>query len=133
MDNHGDDPRTRAVFVESFGVTDHSIWNVYHEYKTTGRIDAKPNKGRPSKLNYKEKLGVCNMALSKHKYTLSQLMVKVKEKYGKWISAPALSKLLKKRHLKARVAVRRPKLSEKNRKARSVWAREHLKHGMMYY
>lgn len=108
------------------GRTHSSVQYVVQTFNATGSIVSKPRCGRTSKLTVREKRTVLQSVKKNPRITAFQISESIKNSFGKDVYEDTIRKILKRDGYRARVARRKPYISEVNRKKRMDFAKEYI-------
>jgi transposase len=98
-----------------------TISGFYCEFKKTGRIERKPGSGRKRKTTERENTDILIAAKRQRKITTSEIKIQLKLS----ISERTIRNRLNENGFYSYFTVKKPFISEKNRKARLKFARDH--------
>ena len=100
-----------------------TCWDIVRRYNSRGHVKNRKSPGRPKNLDSKEEKRLINLSQNDPKKNSTQLLWQLNPK--KSCSASLIRRILISYHLRARIALKKPYLTAKNRLARKVWAKEH--------
>ena len=95
-------------------------------WKETGKFEERPGRGRKMKSNIRQDRALVRISLSNRRLTSSDLCQEWRQSTGVEVSTSTIRKRLLRSGLRGCKAKKKPKVSEKQRKARIAWAKEHL-------
>ena len=95
-------------------------------WKETGKFEERPGRGRKMKSTIQLDRALVRLSLSNRRLTSYDLCQEWRQSTGVGVSISAIRKRLLRSGLRRCKAKKKPKVSEKQRKARITWAKEHL-------
>ena len=113
---------TRQKISGTLGVPLSTVGHIIRDYCNRGTFERKKGSGRPQKMGERSKRHLLRIAEKNPEATLAELQAQMPVKCSTWL----ISKHLHESKLHKRVAVVKPFLTEKQRKARYQFAKEHL-------
>lgn len=108
------------------GRTHSSVQYVVEAFKKTKSIVPKPRSGRPSILTVREKRTILQSVKANPRLTASKICENIKNLFDKDLHEDTVRKFLKKDGYHARVARRKPFISEVNRQKRMDFANKYI-------
>ena len=100
-----------------------TCWDIVRRYNSRGHVGNRKSPGRPKNLDSKEDKRLINLSQNDPKKNSTQLLSHLNPE--KNCSTSLIRKIIISYHLRARIAIKKPYLTAKNRLARQVWAKEH--------
>ena len=113
---------THQQISETLGVPLSTVSQIIRDYHNRGTVERKKGSGRPKKMDERSKRRLLRIVEKNPEATLAELQAQMPIKCSTWL----ISKHLHESNLNKRVAVVKPYLTEKQRKARYKFAKEHL-------
>ena len=95
-------------------------------WKETGKFEERPGRGRKMKSTIRQDRALIRLSLSNRHLTSSDLCQEWRQSTGVEVSTSTIRKRLLRSGLRGCKAKKKPKVSEKQKKARIAWAKEHL-------
>lgn len=102
-----------------------TVQYIINQYKSTGCYKVRPRSGRPRKLTAREESTVVKKIRINSKISAPKVAQEIKEEFSKNVNPQTIRNCLHRAGYNGRVARRKPLISEKNRKKRLEFAREH--------
>ena len=99
-----------------------TCWNIVRRYSSRGHFKTQRSPGRPKNLDSKEEKRLINLSQNDPKKIQLNFYGILTQKN---CSTSLTQRILIFYHLRARIAIKKPYLTAKNRLARKVWAKEH--------
>lgn len=102
--------------------------NICRKYEATGRVTSEPREGRPMILSERNRRYTKILALQDRGNTVSEITNEVNRLMpaNNNICAATVRRLLHKKGINKRKAVRKPLINARNRAQRVLWARDHV-------
>lgn len=95
-------------------------------WKETGKFEERPGRGRKMKSTIRQDRALVRLSLSDRRLTSSELCKDWRQSTGVEVSTSTIRKRLLGSGLRGCKAKKKPKVLEKQRKARIAWTKEHL-------
>lgn len=96
-------------------------------YRETGRVADRPRSGRRRSCTAREERAVRRIALSSRWLSLRKVAGEATNRLGHHISASSALRILKRYHLRRRIAARVPFLTKRQKRARLDWAKRYVR------
>ena len=109
---------------KKLGINKNTVSNIVKKHKSTGSVKDLPGRGRKKSTTQRQDSRLIRRSLNDRRLTSSDLKKVWQEECGINVTRTVRSRL-NEAGLKGCVAVKKPLLSKKNRKARFDWARAH--------
>ena len=100
-----------------------TCWDIVRRYNSRGHVRNQKSPGRTKSLDCKEEKQLTHLSQNDPKKNSIQLLWHLNPK--KSCSKNLIRRILISYHLHARIAIKKPYFTAKNRLARKVWARKH--------
>ena len=100
-----------------------TCWDIVRRYNFRGHVKNRKSPGRPKNLDSKEEKQLINLSQNDSKKIQLNFYGILTRK--KSCSTSLMRRILISYHFRARIAIKKPYLTPKNRLARKVWAKEH--------
>ncbi len=117
------DESERAIS-EKTGYGKTTIHNIISKYNEMGAISVAPRSGRPKKLTERDKRHLKTIVTQNRRVGVDKIVKTFAESTGKVVCKNTIKKTLYKMGYNSHTALRKPLVSEHNRKIRLNWARE---------
>ena len=132
-----DEPRHLIVYLHKKTISERKIASevgcsktgvnvALKRWKETGKFEERPGRGRKMKSTIRQDRALVRLSLSNRRLTNSDLCQEWRQSTGVEVSTSTIRKRLLRSGLRGCKAKKKPKVSEKQRKARIAWAKEHL-------
>jgi len=115
---------TERAISEKTGYGKTTIHNIITKYRNTGILTVAPRSGRPKKLDERDKRHLKIIVNQNRRNSAEKVKKDFIESSGKEVSKSTIKRALYKMGYHSRTALRKPHISEPNRKVRLKWARE---------
>ena len=99
-----------------------TCWDMVRKYNSRGHVKNRKSPGRPKHLDSKEEKRLINLSQIDPKKNSTQLLWHLNPKKS---CSPSLIRRILIYYLRARIAIKKPYFTARNRLARNVWAKEH--------
>ena len=100
-----------------------TVADIVNRYKNEDRIESLPQSGRRKIINEREKRKIIRKVKENPRLSASTLAAEFREESGKNVSTQTVRRLLKENGYNGRVAIKKPYISEINRKKRLTFAK----------
>ena len=100
-----------------------TVADIVNRYKNEDRIESLPQSGRRKIINEREKRKIIRKVKENPRLSASTLAAEFREESGKNVSTQTVRRLLKEDGYNGRVAIKKPYISEINRKKRLTFAK----------
>ena len=110
---------------KKLGINKNTVSNIVKKHKSTGSVKDLPGRSRKKSTTQRQDSRLIRRSLNDRRLTSSDLKKVWQEECGINVTSRTVRSRLNEAGLKGCVAVKKPLLSKKNRKARFDWARAH--------
>lgn len=117
--------RTQAQVSKDFGLSRQIVNTWYKKKRETGTTENQKRTGRPTKITQRTKNLILKLSKADPRRTAPDINRELREHHNVVISDSAIKLILRKANLHGRRPSKKPLISEKNRKARLEFAKEH--------
>lgn len=115
-----------ARVAEDFGVPQQTVSNLVKRFQVRGTVKRAPKCGKPRKTTVRIDKVIRRTSIADPRKTAADINADLRANYGVQVHDCTVRRRLNDFNLFGRHAVKKPYISEKNRKARLQFAKEHL-------
>ena len=119
--------KSQRFIAEKTGISRNGVQGVLKRWKATGESKCQPRSGRKRKSTERTDRTLVRLSLANRKLTSKELARELKESNSVELSTPTVRRRLLESGLRGCKAIKKPLLTEKQRKRRLEWARAHVK------
>lgn len=108
-----------------FGCSEKAVRDLLKRVAETGTIQDRPRSGRPSKVSVRQQRTLARSCVRDRRKTAQDHKLELRKFGGPDVSLTTVRRILRRYGLRGCIALKKPFISAKNRKARLQWAKQH--------